>query len=65
MTYVLLWSGVGTIVTLIVAKHRGFDGAALLLWLVLGAALGIFAALLALASSGSTDGSGKSFRLTK
>lgn len=63
MTYLLIWTGIGTIVTLLVAKRRGHDGLALILWLVLGAALGIFAILLALASSGSGDG--KSFRLTK
>jgi hypothetical protein len=64
-TYAVFWSGIGTIITVLVANHRGYRGAALLVWVVLGAALGVFAILLALAGQGSGDGSSRSFRLTK
>jgi uncharacterized oligopeptide transporter (OPT) family protein len=62
----LIWLGIGVIATLIVADRRGFKGWSLVLWMVLGAALGIFAFLLALASSGNDDdGEHRAFRLSK
>ena len=65
--YMLIWMGIGTIATLIVADRRGFRGWSLLLWVVLGAVLGIFGFLLALASSGcdDEDGGHRAFRMSK
>jgi hypothetical protein len=64
---ILIWLGIGMIATVIAADRRGFRGWSLVLWLVLGAALGVFAFLLALASSGDDDGDGghRPFRMTK
>ena len=65
--YFLVWMGIGMIATVIVADRRGFRGWSLVLWVVLGAALGIFAFLLALASSGDDGGDDehRAFRLSK
>jgi hypothetical protein len=65
--YFLIWMGIGMIATVIVADRRGFRGWSLVLWVVLGAALGIFAFLLALASSGDDDGDDghRAFRMSK
>jgi uncharacterized membrane protein HdeD (DUF308 family) len=66
-TYVLVWMGIGMIATAIVADRRGFRGWSLVLWVVLGAVLGIFGFLLALASTGSDDEDGghRAFRMSK
>jgi hypothetical protein len=62
--YLIPWVGIGMITTMIVANKRGANGAALILWAVLGAVLGIFAVLLAFASSENTSGGDRAFRLT-
>jgi len=65
--YVLVWMGIGMIATAIVADRRGFRGWSLVLWVVLGAVLGIFGFLLALASSGrdGEEGGHRAFRMSK
>jgi hypothetical protein len=65
--YALIWLGIGMITTIIAADRRGFRGWSLVLWMLIGAVLGVFAFLLALASSGDDDGEGghRAFRMTK
>ena len=61
--YAVIWAGIGTISTAIAADRRGFRGWSLVIWVMLGAILGIFGFLLALASSGG-QGNDRAFRLS-